>query len=130
MPPQLPRLKICHSWKQPSGRISIDPVPTPPNGRPLSWLTREMIVGIASCVGVPIAPFATVTGSALPEAGILSAANVAMGWEASDPERATVDVTAVALMNSRRLLVGFGFSDGVGFAEKCFSSEFMRKACD
>jgi hypothetical protein len=51
-----------------------------------------------------------------------------MGLEARNVV-ATVDVMAVALMNSRRLLVPFGFSDGGGFAENCFSSGFMRKAC-
>ena len=49
-----------------------------------------------------------------------------MGLEARNVV-ATVEVMAVALMNSRRVLVPFGFSEGGGLVENCFSSEFMRE---
>ncbi len=39
-----PRLKICHSWKWPSGLISTVPAPIPPSGKPLALCTEETIL--------------------------------------------------------------------------------------
>ena len=100
----------------------------PPSGNPLSWLTRETMVGIASWASSLSGIVPPGVGPALLDAGLVAAASAATGLEAKNVV-ATVEVMAVALMKSRRLLAPFIFSDDGELAENGPFSGFISKCC-